>query len=70
MALIYGAQNMQMHEAAKVVQVVGDENANEKLADGWRLLAVLPGPPLGSSSSTSVVYVLGKRKPVSESSIR
>lgn len=60
---------MQMHEAAEVVQVVGDTNANEKLADGWKLLAVLPGLPSGSSNSTSVIYVLGKRKQVSESSI-
>ena len=60
---------MQMHEAAEVTQVVGDKHANEKLAEGWKLLAVIPGVGQGSSLSTSVIYVLGKRKQVSESSI-
>jgi hypothetical protein len=60
---------MHMHEAAEVVQVVGDTNANEKLAEGWKLLTVIQGGPQGSSLGTSVIYVLGKRKQVSESSI-
>jgi len=60
---------MQMHEAAEVVQVVGDTQANEKLAEGWKLFAVIPGGPQGSSPGLSVIYVLGRRKQVSESSI-
>ncbi|SEM38642.1 hypothetical protein SAMN03159362_4521 [Pseudomonas sp. NFIX51] len=61
---------MQMHEAAQVLEVIGEETANERLAEGWKLLAVLPGLPRGSSSSTTVIYVLGKPKGVSASSIR
>jgi hypothetical protein len=60
---------MQMYEAAEVVQVDGEADANKKLAEGWKLLAVLPGLPLGSNNRTSVIYVLGKHKTVSESSI-
>lgn len=60
---------MQMHEAAEVMQVDSETDANKKLAEGWKLLTVLPGLPLGSNNRTSVIYVLGKRKTVGESSI-
>jgi hypothetical protein len=51
---------MQISEAAQVLEVFNQENANKCLAEGWRLLAVLPAAPKGSSSETSVIYVLGK----------
>lgn len=50
---------MQISEAALVLEVFNQDEANERLGEGWRLLAVLPGAPRGSSS-TSVIYVLGK----------
>ncbi|MFJ7793295.1 hypothetical protein [Pseudomonas sp. NPDC096950] len=53
---------MQMHEAGQVLEVFNQDEANERLAEDWRLLAVLPGAPRGSSNSTSVIYVLGKPK--------
>ncbi|MFL1480909.1 MULTISPECIES: hypothetical protein [Pseudomonas] len=46
---------MQIHEAAEVVQIVGDTDANEKLAQGWKLLAVVPGLAQGSSLNTLVI---------------
>lgn len=58
---------MQMHEVGEVVQVAGAGNANTKLAEGWKLLAVTSagnGQPNGQSF---VWYVLGKpAKPASQ----
>ena len=51
---------MRISEAAQVLEVFSEDEANERLAEGWRLLAVLPGTPRGSSNRASVVYVLGK----------
>lgn len=48
---------MLIHEVA---QVVGADNANKKLAEGWKLLAVT-GAGNGSETGQSFVwYVLGK----------
>lgn len=49
---------MQMSDAIEVVQVAGATNANEKLAEGWKLLAVVPSA--NSSGQPHVAYVLGK----------
>lgn len=49
---------MQMSEAAEVVQVHGAQEANKKLAEGWKLLAVVPGSEPDAVSF--VTYVLGK----------
>jgi len=49
---------MQLSDAGEVVEVVGDNHANELLAGGWKLLAVVPG---GEPNAKLVVtYVLGK----------
>lgn len=52
---------MQLSDAIEVVQVAGATNANEKLAEGWKLLAVVPGA--NSSGQPHVAYVLGKPSP-------
>ncbi|MBC3774703.1 MULTISPECIES: hypothetical protein [unclassified Pseudomonas] len=49
---------MQMSEAAEVVQVAGADNANKRLADGWKLLAVVPSA--NNEGKVHVAYVLGK----------
>lgn len=49
---------MKMSDAIEVVQVAGATNANEKLAEGWKLLAVVPSA--NSSGQPHVAYVLGK----------
>lgn len=51
---------MQISDAVEVIEVFSEDEANERLAEGWRLLAVVPGAPRGSSNRASVVYVLGK----------
>lgn len=52
---------MQMHEAKEVVQVVGADNANAKLAEGWTLMAVT-GAGNGSEGGQSFLwYVLGRK---------
>jgi len=51
---------MEIYETKKVVHVIGDEAANEKLAEGWKLLAVMPAEKNGAGG-TSVIYVFGKR---------
>ena len=51
---------MQMHQVGEVTQVIGALNANNKLAEGWTLLAVVSGKVVGTENS-SVVYVLGKQ---------
>lgn len=49
---------MQMHEVGEVIQVANSGPANIKLAEGWKLLAVVPGA--GAGSGSIVIYVLGK----------
>jgi hypothetical protein len=58
---------MQMSEAAEVVQVTGATSANQKLAEGWTLLAMVPST--NKSGLADVAYVLGKseRGPEKES---
>lgn len=51
---------MQLHEAAKVIEVQGDEEANRLLAEGWKLLAVTSGIHVRDSGRSAVCYVLGK----------
>lgn len=51
---------MQMSEVGTVVEARGIDEANKKLADGWTLLAVVPGTIPDATSH--VVYVLGKPK--------
>jgi len=54
---------MQFSEVKQVIEVNGSRDANAKLAQGWHLLAVVPGlqPTVqGASLTTQVVYVLGK----------
>lgn len=51
---------MQMSEAGEVVQVAGETAANQKLAQGWSLLAVVPSA--NSTGVAHVAYVLGKAK--------
>jgi len=55
---------MQMSDAVEVVQVAGASAANEKLAEGWKLLAVVPNA--NSEGRSHVAYVLGKPKPPAE----
>lgn len=49
---------MQMSEAGEVKQVGGAVSANELLAEGWTLLAVVPCA--SSTGQAYVAYVLGK----------
>lgn len=49
---------MQMSEAGEVVQVAGMTNANEKLAEGWTLLAVVSNA--NNEGKAHVAYVLGR----------
>lgn len=51
---------MQMSEAAEVVQVTGETSANQKLAEGWTLLAMVPST--NKSGLADVAYVLGRPK--------
>lgn len=51
-----------MSDAVEVVQVAGTSNANAKLAEGWKLFAVLPGKVQGTGFVV-VMYVLGKPAP-------
>ncbi|WP_434625323.1 hypothetical protein J3P84_19665 [Pseudomonas sp. Z1-29] len=51
---------MQISDAVEVVQVAGPTNANQKLAEGWTLLAVVPGA--NAEGKPHVAYVLGKPK--------
>lgn len=57
---------MQLHEAAKVLEVQGDDQVNLLLADGWKLLAVTSGTDVRDTTRSAVCYVLGKpaTKPV------
>lgn len=49
---------MQLSDAVEVVQVAGATQANEKLAEGWKLLAVVPNE--NASGKAYVAYVLGR----------
>ena len=55
---------MQISEAVEVVQVVGAGNANKKLAEGWKLLAVVPSAD--NIGLAHVAYVLGRAEPMPE----
>ncbi|WP_213154111.1 hypothetical protein [Pseudomonas carnis] len=55
---------MQMHEAKQVVQVAGAASANSKLAEGWKLLAVMSAGNGQSDEKTVVWYVLGNAEPI------
>lgn len=50
---------MQMSEVVEVTQVYGAGNANTKLAEGWQLLAVVPGQT-SAVQNTGVIYVFGR----------
>lgn len=52
---------MQLHEVGQVTQVVGADNANSLLAEGWKLIAVVPAV-IGTANGgkPSAMYVLGK----------
>lgn len=50
---------MQLHEAEEVIEVQTAHAANQKLAEGWILLAVTATGPGGD---TRPWYVLGRRK--------
>lgn len=52
---------MQMSDAVEVVQVAGASAANEKLSEGWKLLAVVPNA--NNAGRSHVAYVLGKPAP-------
>ncbi|MGE8457242.1 MAG: hypothetical protein ACN6OY_11820 [Pseudomonas alloputida] len=49
---------MQAHDVGEVVQAIGPAAANQKLAEGWSLLAVVPVQTGGAV--VQVAYVLGK----------
>ncbi|WP_434987468.1 hypothetical protein [Pseudomonas protegens] len=51
---------MQMSDVVEVVQVAGAANANKKLAEGWKLLAVTGAGNGQEEGHTFVWYVLGK----------
>ncbi|MBA6068077.1 hypothetical protein [Pseudomonas mosselii] len=51
---------MQLHEAGEVVQVVGHGNANQRIKDGWVLLAVTSVSDGSEMNRQVVAYVLGK----------
>jgi len=53
---------VQLHESIEVTQVYGVDAVNTKLAEGWRLLAVLATTYPGFNG-TGVTYVLGKPVP-------
>lgn len=55
---------MQLHEVVEVTQVIGAGNANKKLDEGWKLLAVVTANSAiaqnGVSQASKVAYVLGR----------
>jgi hypothetical protein len=54
---------MQFGDVKQVIEVSGSVSAERKMADGWKLLAVVPGlePSLpGTPLISKVIYVLGK----------
>lgn len=61
---------MEMHEAYEVIEVYGAQEANTAIQkDGWKLLAITSAASPQAPTFITICYVLGKRKPVSESSI-
>lgn len=52
---------MEGRDVGLVVQVNGPEQANQKLAEGWELLAVVPAQD--ANGQVCVAYVLGKPRP-------
>jgi hypothetical protein len=52
---------MQLSDAVEVIEVAGIFGVNEKLAEGWTLLAVVPGAD--HAGRAQVTYVMGKPKP-------
>lgn len=51
---------MQLSEVGSLLEARGSKEANEKLADGWELLAVVPG--IVPDATSHVIYVLGRKK--------
>lgn len=47
---------MELHDAYKVIEIQGEEGANAKLAEGWKLLTVFAG------ANSQPWYVLGKTR--------
>lgn len=56
---------MQLSEVVEVTQAYGVDAANRRLAEGWKLLAVVATTNPGFQES-GVTYVLGKAAPESE----
>ncbi|WP_223487601.1 hypothetical protein [Pseudomonas sp. A-RE-19] len=54
---------MQLHEAAEIIEVLGQTKANALLATGWKLLAVTTATGNDENKNLYVHYVLGKPKP-------
>lgn len=54
---------MQFGDMKQVIEVSGSGSAEKKLAEGWKLLAVVPGlepSAPGTPLLSKVIYVLGK----------
>lgn len=55
---------MQFGDVKQVIEVSGSGSAEKKLAEGWKLLAVVPGlaPSVSATAPliSKVIYVLGK----------
>ncbi|PAU55198.1 hypothetical protein [Pseudomonas sp. PICF141] len=51
---------MQLHEAAEIIEVLGQTKANALLAEGWKLLAVTTATGNDENKNLYVHYVLGK----------
>lgn len=58
---------MKLNEVVQVTQVIGDTNANARLKDGWKLLAVVSASAPGGASSAMYVLGKGEAKTVRES---
>ncbi|MCW8278414.1 hypothetical protein IMF27_24995 [Pseudomonas sp. PCH199] len=53
-----------------MIEVFGAQEANTAIQkDGWKLLAITSATSPQAPTFITICYVLGKRKPVSESSI-
>ncbi|CAH0297221.1 hypothetical protein SRABI130_04554 [Pseudomonas sp. Bi130] len=53
---------MQISEAVEVMEELDAARANQRLAEGWKLLAVVPGYDHRQAQSVAC-YVLGKPAP-------
>lgn len=61
---------MELHEAYEVIEVYGAQEANKAIQkDGWKLLAIASATSPQAPTVVTIYYLLGKRKPVAESSI-